>query len=204
MNPDKENHHQRPVWIASTRPLSDRHRLPASPCSKFTELRSRLSAGWCQLHRREGQYAQALTETGMPDIGADLVGQMAYVMGEAEVFTAAKGRQNFEKNSEARNEGGHPRCVLLDAAALQSIADIRPAKPSFPTFGDDPQPATASPASSKRTSGRRRFGNRRSGSGWNSSAAGVPPAASPVAEAEAPAANNQQSEMMAAASPASA
>jgi large subunit ribosomal protein L10 len=61
----------------------------------------------------------------MPDIGADLTGQMAYVMGDAEVFSAAKVIKNFEKEfKKPEMKIGILGNAILDADALKSIADI--------------------------------------------------------------------------------
>ena len=93
---------------------------------QFTELRNRLGAGGANCTVAKNSYMpKALTEAGMPDIGADLVGQMAYVMGEAEVFSAAKVIKNFEKEfKKPEMKVGILGNAVLDAAALQSIADI--------------------------------------------------------------------------------
>ena len=63
--------------------------------------------------------------TASPDIGADLTGQMAYVMGDAEVFSAAKVIKNFEKEfKKPEMKVGILGNAILDAEALKSIADI--------------------------------------------------------------------------------
>ena len=93
---------------------------------QFTELRNRLSAGGANCTVAKNSYMRkALAEAGMPDIGADLTGQMAYVMGDAEVFSAAKVIKNFEKEfKKPEMKVGILGNAILDAAALQSIADI--------------------------------------------------------------------------------
>ena len=93
---------------------------------QFTELRNRLGAGGANCTVAKNSYMRkALAEAGMPDIGADLTGQMAYVMGEAEVFSAAKVIKNFEKEfKKPEMKVGILGNAVLDAAALQSIADI--------------------------------------------------------------------------------
>ena len=93
---------------------------------QFTELRNRLGAGGANCTVAKNSYMRkALAEAGMPDIGADLNGQMAYVMGEAEVFSAAKVIKNFEKEfKKPEMKVGILGNAVLDAAALQSIADI--------------------------------------------------------------------------------
>jgi large subunit ribosomal protein L10 len=93
---------------------------------QFTELRNRLGAGGANCTVAKNSYMRkALAEAGMPDIGADLTGQMAYVMGDAEVFAAAKAIKNFEKEfKKPEMKVGILGNAVLDAAALQSIADI--------------------------------------------------------------------------------
>ena len=93
---------------------------------QFTELRNRLDAGGASCTVAKNSYMRkALAEAGMPDIGADLTGQMAYVMGDAEVFAAAKAIKNFEKEfKKPEMKVGILGNAVLDAAALQSIADI--------------------------------------------------------------------------------
>ena len=93
---------------------------------QFTELRNRLGAGGANCTVAKNTYMRkALAEAGMPDIGADLTGQLAYVMGEAEVFSAAKVIKNFEKEfKKPEMKVGILGNAILDAQALQSIADI--------------------------------------------------------------------------------
>jgi large subunit ribosomal protein L10 len=93
---------------------------------QFTELRNRLGAGGASCTVAKNSYMRkALAEAGMPDIGADLTGQMAYVMGETEVFSAAKVIKSFEKEfKKPEMKVGILGNAVLDAAALQSIADI--------------------------------------------------------------------------------
>jgi large subunit ribosomal protein L10 len=93
---------------------------------QFTELRNRLGAGGASCTVAKNSYMRkALAEAGMPDIGNDLVGQMAYVMGDAEVFAAAKAIKNFEKEfKKPEMKVGILGNAVLDAVALQGIADI--------------------------------------------------------------------------------
>ncbi len=93
---------------------------------QFTELRNRLGAGGANCTVAKNSYMRkALAEAGMPDIGADLVGQMAFVMGDAEVFSAAKVIKGFAKEfKKPEMKVGILGNAVLDADALQSIADI--------------------------------------------------------------------------------
>jgi len=93
---------------------------------QFTELRNRLNAGGAGCTVAKNSYMRkALSEAGLPDIGADLVGQMAYVMGDSEVFAAAKVIKNFEKEfKKPEMKVGILGNAVLDAAKLKAIADI--------------------------------------------------------------------------------
>ncbi len=93
---------------------------------QFTELRNRLDAGGASCTVAKNSYMRkALAEAGMPDIGADLTGQMAYVMGNSEVFAAAKAIKNFEKEfKKPEMKVGILGNAVLDGAKLQAIADI--------------------------------------------------------------------------------
>ena len=93
---------------------------------QFTELRTRLDAGGAQCTVAKNSYMRkALAEAGMPDIGTDLTGQMAYVMGDAEIFSAAKVIKNFEKEfKKPEMKIGILGNAVLDAEKLKAIADI--------------------------------------------------------------------------------
>ena len=93
---------------------------------QFTELRNRLDAGGASGTVAKNSYMRkALAEAGLPDIGTDLVGQMAYVMGNSEVFAAAKAIKNFEKEfKKPEMKVGILGNAVLDTAKLQAIADI--------------------------------------------------------------------------------
>jgi large subunit ribosomal protein L10 len=93
---------------------------------QFSELRNRLDAGGARCTVAKNSYMRkALTEAGLPDIGADLVGQMAYVMGDNEVFGAAKVIKNFEKEfKKPEMKVGLLGNAVLDSEKLKAIADI--------------------------------------------------------------------------------
>ncbi len=93
---------------------------------QFTELRNRLTAGGASCTVAKNTYMRkALAEAGMPDIGAELTGQMAYVTGTAEVFAAAKAIKNFEKEfKKPEMKVGILGNAVLDSARLKMIADI--------------------------------------------------------------------------------
>ena len=93
---------------------------------QFTELRNRLDAGGARCTVAKNTYMRkVLAEAGLPDIGSELAGQMAYVMGDSEIFTAAKIIKNFEKEfKKPEMKVGLLGQVVLDGAKLQAIADI--------------------------------------------------------------------------------
>lgn len=93
---------------------------------QFTELRNRLGAGGASCTVAKNTYMRkALAEAGLPDIGDSLVGQTAFVMGESEVFSAAKVIKNFEKEfKKPEMRVGILGNAVLDEAKLKAIADI--------------------------------------------------------------------------------
>ena len=93
---------------------------------QFTELRNRLDAAGASCTVAKNSYMRkALAEAGLPDIGAELVGQMAYVMGDSEVFAAAKVVKNFEKEfKKPEMKVGILGNAVLDTDKLKAIADI--------------------------------------------------------------------------------
>ncbi len=93
---------------------------------QFTELRSRLGGAGAGCTVAKNTYMRkALAEAGLPDIGAELTGQMAYIMGQSEVFAAAKVIKNFEKEfKKPEMKVGILGNAILDGAKLKAIADI--------------------------------------------------------------------------------
>jgi large subunit ribosomal protein L10 len=93
---------------------------------QFTELRNRLeAAGAACIVAKNSYMRKALTEAGLPDIGADLIGQTAFITGDSEVFAAAKTLKNFEKEfKKPEMKIGLLGDSVLDADKLKAIADI--------------------------------------------------------------------------------
>lgn len=93
---------------------------------QFTELRNRLSSGGAKCLVAKNTYMRkALTEAGLPDIADSLVGQTAFVMGDSEVFAAAKAIKNFEKEfKKPEMKVGILDGAILTGDKLQTIADI--------------------------------------------------------------------------------
>ena len=93
---------------------------------QFTELRKRLRETGASCTVAKNTYMRkALVEAGLPDIGADLTGQTAFVMGDSEVFAAAKVVKNFEKEfKKPEMKIGLLGNAVLDADKLKALADI--------------------------------------------------------------------------------
>jgi large subunit ribosomal protein L10 len=93
---------------------------------QFTELRQRLDTAGASCTVAKNTYMRkVLSEAGLPDIGSDLIGQMAYVMGDSEVFAAAKTIKNFEKEfKKPEMKVGLLGNAVLDTDKLKAIADI--------------------------------------------------------------------------------
>jgi large subunit ribosomal protein L10 len=93
---------------------------------QFSELRSRLGDNGAKCTVAKNSYMRkALSEAGLPDVGADLVGQTAFITGDAEVFSAAKVLKNFEKEfKKPEMKIGILGKDVLDGEKLKAIADI--------------------------------------------------------------------------------
>ncbi len=93
---------------------------------QFTDLRNRLDAGGARCTVAKNSYMRkVLAEAGLPDISEGLTGQTAFVMGEAEVFAAAKAIKNFEKEfKKPEMKIGLLGNAVLDSEKLKAIADI--------------------------------------------------------------------------------
>lgn len=93
---------------------------------QFTELRNRLSAAGSSCTVAKNSYMRkVLADAGLPDIGDSLVGQTAFVLGDSEVFAAAKAIKNFEKEfKKPEMRVGILGNAVLDTDKLKAIADI--------------------------------------------------------------------------------
>lgn len=93
---------------------------------QFSELRNRLDDSGAKCTVAKNSYMRkALTEAGLPDVGADLVGQTAFVTGDEEVFAAAKVLKNFQKEfKKPEMKVGILGEDVLDADKLKQLADI--------------------------------------------------------------------------------
>jgi large subunit ribosomal protein L10 len=93
---------------------------------QFSELRNRLDAAGARCTVAKNTYMRkVLTDAGLPDIGESLTGQTAFIMGESEVFAAAKTVKNFQKEfKKPEMKMGILGDAILDAEKLKAIADI--------------------------------------------------------------------------------
>jgi large subunit ribosomal protein L10 len=93
---------------------------------QFSELRNRLDSGGARCTVAKNTYMRkVLADAGLPDISEGLVGQTAFVMGDSEVFAAAKVIKNFEKEfKKPEMKIGLLGNAVLDGAKLKAIADI--------------------------------------------------------------------------------
>ena len=166
---------------------------------QFTELRNRLNAGGASCTVAKNSYMRkALAEAGLPDIGNDLVGQMAYVMGDSEVFGAAKVIKNFEKEfKKPEMKVGILGNAILDSEKLKAIADI----PSREAVLSQLLGTILEPATRIARVIQNKF-NPDGAEGSNSKTENAPAAEAPAAAAEAPAAEAPAAEAPAAEAPA--
>ena len=93
---------------------------------QFSELRNRLGDTGAKCTVAKNSYMRkALSEAGLPDIGADLNGQTAFVTGSEEVFSAAKVLKNFEKEfKKPEMKIGILGEDILDVDKLKALAEI--------------------------------------------------------------------------------
>lgn len=93
---------------------------------QFSELRGTLTEGGSECHVAKNTYMRkALSEAGLPDIGDKLIGQTAFVTGDADVCQAAKAVKDFAKKAKVGNlVAGILDGVALDEEKLAVIANI--------------------------------------------------------------------------------
>ena len=93
---------------------------------EFSELRTRLADNGAECHVAKNTYMKkALIEAGLPDTGDKLVGQTAFVTGEADVAAAAKVLKSFEKEfKKPAIKLGILDGDILDEAQVKAIAEL--------------------------------------------------------------------------------
>ena len=93
---------------------------------EFSELRSRLRDAGSECHVAKNTFMKkALAEAGLPDTGDSLVGQTAFVTGEADVAAAAKVLKSFEKEFKKPSiKLGILDGDILDENQVKAIAEL--------------------------------------------------------------------------------
>lgn len=93
---------------------------------QFTEFRHRLADAGAECHVAKNSYMRkALGEAGLPDMGASLAGQTAFITGDKDFAAAAKVVKNFEKEFKKPGiKGGILDGAVLDEAQVKAIADL--------------------------------------------------------------------------------
>ena len=93
---------------------------------EFDELRNRLTENGSECHVAKNTYMRkALENAKLPDISEHLLGQTAFVTGEADVCAAAKTVKNFVKEfKKPEIKTGILDGDILDAAQVNALADL--------------------------------------------------------------------------------
>lgn len=93
---------------------------------QFSTLRNRLAEVGSECRVVKNTFLRrALSDAGLPDISADLVGQTAIVLGEKDVAAAAKVLKTFNKETKKLEvRVGVVDRAILDASQIATIADL--------------------------------------------------------------------------------
>jgi len=84
---------------------------------QFNELRKRLAENGAECHVAKNTYMKrVLADSGLPDLGAELVGQTAFVTGDSDVCAVAKVISNFQKEFKRPEV----KAGILDGAVLSA------------------------------------------------------------------------------------
>src|SRR5216117_1509801 len=96
--------------------------------SDFGELRSRLAPAGAEVHVVKNNFLKrAMTTSGFPDVGDQLVGQTAVVTGEKDVAPVAKIFKTFASEFKiAALKIGFVGRAVLSTADLETLADLPP------------------------------------------------------------------------------
>ena len=94
--------------------------------SEFDELRNRLQENGAECHVAKNSFMKrVLADAGLPDLGESLVGQTAFVTGDADVCAVAKVVANFEKEfSKPEIKAGILDGDVLDPAQVKALAAL--------------------------------------------------------------------------------
>ncbi len=95
---------------------------------QFGELRNRLAEGGAECHVAKNTHMKrVLSEAGLPDLSAELVGQTAFVTGETDVCAAARTIKNFAREfKRPAFKSGVLDGEALDEEQIKSLADLPP------------------------------------------------------------------------------
>ena len=93
---------------------------------EFSELRSRLLENGAECHVAKNTFMKrVLSDAGLPDLGENLVGQTAFVTGDADVCAVCKVVANFEKEFQKPEiKAGILDGDVLDAAQVKALAAL--------------------------------------------------------------------------------
>src|SRR6059036_160537 len=96
--------------------------------SDFGELRSRLAPAGAEVHVVKNNFLKrAMTTSGFPDVGDQLVGQTAVVTGEKDVAPVAKIFKTFASEFKiAALRIGFVNRAVLSTAELEMLAELPP------------------------------------------------------------------------------
>lgn len=94
----------------------------------FNELRARLLEQGAECHVAKNSFMKrVLSDSGLPDLGAELVGQTAFVTGSADVCAVAKVVANFQKEFEKPEiKAGILDGNVLSADQVKGLASLPP------------------------------------------------------------------------------
>jgi large subunit ribosomal protein L10 len=92
----------------------------------LTELRKRLSQAGAELHVvKNSVFRLAARETGLPDLGSSLLGQLAVVTGQRDISAAAKAVKTFRAEFDRpKFKFGYLSNQRLEEAELMTLADL--------------------------------------------------------------------------------
>lgn len=95
--------------------------------AQFANLRDKLSESGAVCHVAKNTYMRAaMSKAGLPDIGAELVGQTAFITGESDVCAAAAAVKAFAKDAAKKDvfKAGVLDGEALDAIKLTTLASL--------------------------------------------------------------------------------
>ncbi len=95
---------------------------------QFGELRSRLAPAGAEVRVVKNSFLKrAMTDSGMPDVGSQLTGQTAIVMGQKDVAPVAKILKSFAAEFKiATLKIGVVDKAILSTADIESLAELPP------------------------------------------------------------------------------